>query len=156
MTATWSISWLTIYTIRPDYLWAGIWDGGRGACNPFPKVQHFHDEALPMEGDVHLKRSDSSSVGVLPLRILTNVKDSGLIGAAQHVEHYEMAGLWLCPYIHPASESNSAARLLEQTLEEDCSCRGRQEFPSLRGALHHVTCRSATCRCCSISVPSSG
>lgn len=56
------------------------------ASNPFSTVRHFHDESLPIEGDLHLKRSDSSSVGMLPLRVPTNVKgvkDAGLIGAAQ-------------------------------------------------------------------------
>jgi hypothetical protein len=110
-----------------------FWDGGRGASNPFPKIQHFHDESLPIESDVHLKRSDSSSVGVLPLRVLTNVKDAGLIGAAQRVEHYEMAGYGCaCVYAQHLNQ-HSAAPLLEQTLEEDCSCRARQGFPSLRG-----------------------
>jgi len=64
-----------------------FWDGGCGASNPVSMVQHFHDESLPIESDVHLKRSDSSSIGVLPLSVPTSVKDAGLIGAAQRVEH---------------------------------------------------------------------
>lgn len=47
------------------------------------------------------------------------VLDAGLISAAQHVEHYEMAGYGTCIAYADLLGNKSAASLLQQTLEEE-------------------------------------
>lgn len=48
-----------------------------------------------------------------------NVKDAGLIGAAQRVEHYEMAGYGTARAFAEQLAETEAARLLQQTLDEE-------------------------------------
>jgi ferritin-like metal-binding protein YciE len=47
------------------------------------------------------------------------VRDAGLIAAAQKVEHYEMAGYGSARTHAELLGQNKAAKLLEQTLEEE-------------------------------------
>jgi ferritin-like metal-binding protein YciE len=47
------------------------------------------------------------------------VLDAGLIGAAQHVEHYEMAGYGCARTYAELLGLNNVARLLQQTLDEE-------------------------------------
>lgn len=47
------------------------------------------------------------------------VMDAGLIGAAQHVEHYEMAGYGTCRTYAELLGDKAAARLLQKTLDEE-------------------------------------
>jgi ferritin-like metal-binding protein YciE len=47
------------------------------------------------------------------------VKDSGLIGAAQRVEHYEMAGYGTARSLAERLGENDAAELLQETLDEE-------------------------------------
>ena len=48
-----------------------------------------------------------------------NVLDAGLISAAQHVEHYEMAGYGTCRTWARLLGYDSQAQLLQQTLDEE-------------------------------------
>jgi ferritin-like metal-binding protein YciE len=48
-----------------------------------------------------------------------NVKDSGLIGAAQRVEHYEIAGYGTVRALAETLGESEHVSLLEQTLEEE-------------------------------------
>jgi len=47
------------------------------------------------------------------------VLDAGLIGAAQHVEHYEIAGYGCVRTYAELLGENKAAKLLQQTLDEE-------------------------------------
>jgi len=47
------------------------------------------------------------------------VRDSGLIGAAQRVEHYEMAGYGTARSLAQRLEDHEAAELLQETLDEE-------------------------------------
>ena len=47
------------------------------------------------------------------------VKDSGLIGAAQRVEHYEMAGYGTARSLAERLGETDAAELLQNTLDEE-------------------------------------
>lgn len=47
------------------------------------------------------------------------VRDAGLIGAAQRVEHYEMAGYGTARALAERLGESSAAEILQQTLEEE-------------------------------------
>jgi ferritin-like metal-binding protein YciE len=47
------------------------------------------------------------------------VLDAGLIGAAQKVEHYEIAGYGTARTYAEMLGNNAAARLLQQTLDEE-------------------------------------
>jgi ferritin-like metal-binding protein YciE len=47
------------------------------------------------------------------------VLDAGLIGAAQHVEHYEIAGYGCARTYADLLSENKAAKLLQQTLDEE-------------------------------------
>jgi ferritin-like metal-binding protein YciE len=47
------------------------------------------------------------------------VMDAGLIGAAQHVEHYEMAGYGTCRTYATMLGDEAAAKLLQMTLDEE-------------------------------------
>jgi ferritin-like metal-binding protein YciE len=47
------------------------------------------------------------------------VLDAGLIGAAQHVEHYEIAGYGCARTYAELLGESKAAKLLEQTLNEE-------------------------------------
>jgi ferritin-like metal-binding protein YciE len=47
------------------------------------------------------------------------VRDAGLIGAAQRVEHYEMAGYGTARALAKQLGHGEVAELLEQTLEEE-------------------------------------
>src|SRR3954465_5074196 len=47
------------------------------------------------------------------------VLDAGLIGAAQHVEHYEIAGYGCVRTYAELLDETKAAKLLQQTLEEE-------------------------------------
>jgi ferritin-like metal-binding protein YciE len=47
------------------------------------------------------------------------VRDAGLIGAAQRVEHYEMAGYGTARSLAEKLGENGAAMLLQQTLDEE-------------------------------------
>src|SRR5689334_15567770 len=46
------------------------------------------------------------------------VLDAGLIAAAQHVEHYEIAGYGVCRTYAKLLNDNTAASLLQKTLDE--------------------------------------
>ncbi|EDY19038.1 protein of unknown function DUF892 [Chthoniobacter flavus Ellin428] len=48
-----------------------------------------------------------------------SVRDAGLIGAAQRVEHYEMAGYGTVRALAKRLGENSAAQILQMTLEEE-------------------------------------
>lgn len=48
-----------------------------------------------------------------------NVRDAGLIGAAQRVEHYEMAGYGTLRSLAQRLGEEEAARILQQTLDEE-------------------------------------
>jgi ferritin-like metal-binding protein YciE len=48
-----------------------------------------------------------------------DVLDAGLISAAQHVEHYEIAGYGTCRTYAQLLGEEEAARLLQQTLQEE-------------------------------------
>jgi ferritin-like metal-binding protein YciE len=50
------------------------------------------------------------------------VKDAGLIGAAQRVEHYEMAGYGVVRTFARLLGETDAAKLLQQTLDEEAAC----------------------------------
>ena len=49
------------------------------------------------------------------------VKDAGLIGAAQRVEHYEMAGYGVVRNFAKLLGETDAAKLLQQTLDEEAA-----------------------------------
>ena len=48
-----------------------------------------------------------------------DVRDAGLIGAAQRVEHYEIAGYGTARQFAKRLGENEVARLLSETLEEE-------------------------------------
>jgi ferritin-like metal-binding protein YciE len=48
-----------------------------------------------------------------------NVRDAGLIGAAQRVEHYEMAGYGTARALARRLGENTASEILQQTLNEE-------------------------------------
>jgi ferritin-like metal-binding protein YciE len=48
-----------------------------------------------------------------------NVRDAGLIGAAQRVEHYEMAGYGTARTLARRLGQDEVARVLQQTLDEE-------------------------------------
>jgi ferritin-like metal-binding protein YciE len=52
------------------------------------------------------------------------VIDSGLIGAAQRVEHYEMAGYGTARSLAQRLGEHDAATLLQDTLDEECEADG--------------------------------
>ena len=47
------------------------------------------------------------------------IKDAGLIGAAQRVEHYEIAGYGVARTLAESLGHGKVAKLLDQTLEEE-------------------------------------
>jgi ferritin-like metal-binding protein YciE len=51
-----------------------------------------------------------------------DVKDAALIGAAQRVEHYEMAGYGTARTFAQHLGRQDAARLLQETLDEEGAC----------------------------------
>ena len=65
-------------------------------------------EGLIEEGEELIEEADASFV-----------LDAGLIGAAQRVEHYEMAGYGTARTFAQRLGYDQAARLLQQTLEEE-------------------------------------
>jgi ferritin-like metal-binding protein YciE len=65
-------------------------------------------EGLIKEGSLMIK-ADGDSI----------VKDSGLIGAAQRVEHYEMAGYGTAHSLAQRLGETEAAALLQETLDEE-------------------------------------
>ena len=67
-------------------------------------------EGLIKEGSQMIKASGDSVV-----------IDSGLIGAAQRVEHYEMAGYGTARSLALRLGENEAAELLQETLDEEAN-----------------------------------
>ena len=65
-------------------------------------------EGLIAEGESYVKASGDDSV-----------RDAGLIGAAQRVEHYEIAGYGTARSLANRLGEKNAAELLQRTLEEE-------------------------------------
>ncbi len=65
-------------------------------------------KGLVKEGDSYVKAKGDD-----------DVRDAGLIGAAQRVEHYEIAGYGTVRSLARRLGENSAAELLQQTLDEE-------------------------------------
>jgi ferritin-like metal-binding protein YciE len=65
-------------------------------------------KGLIVEGEEMIKASGEATV-----------RDAGLIGAAQRVEHYEMAGYGTARSLAEHLGENAAAQILQQTLEEE-------------------------------------
>jgi ferritin-like metal-binding protein YciE len=64
-------------------------------------------------------RAHRGGQGLLSEKPEPNVLDAGLISAAQHVEHYEMAGYGTARTWARLLGYDEQAALLEQTLEEE-------------------------------------